>query len=53
MDFFADAPAIAWTIVVIAGLFALQYVLGPVLIRYTQTMRASPGRRCSRGAVAC
>ncbi len=42
MDFFADAPAIAWTTAVIAGLFALQYVLGPVLIRYTQTMKATP-----------
>jgi hypothetical protein len=35
-------PALAWAIAIFAGLFALPYVLGPVLIRYTQTMRVSP-----------
>lgn len=42
MPFDSVPPELAWPIAVIAGLFALQYVLGPVLIRYTQTMKASP-----------
>lgn len=42
MLFDSVPPELAWPIAVIFGLFALQYVLGPVLIRYTQSMRASP-----------
>lgn len=37
-----DLNLFAWMLAAVGGLLALQYILGPILIRYTQKMRGSP-----------